>query len=198
MFIKVKKDGRVKGRKCEYVQKKHKNVVLGDKTLPTVSTESVLITATIDTNDGQDVVICDILGDFLSSDMREDVKMALRVRLEEPMVIIAPHIYRHHVLYKKGRPILYITLKKALNGCLSFELLFCEWLMTDMRDKGFEINHNNPCVANKMVGGKQMRICWHVEDLKVSNVDPKEVTKFMELLEGIDRERNIKRGKVHD
>jgi hypothetical protein len=29
-----------------------------------------------------------------------------------------------------------------------------------------------------MVNGKQMEVIWHVDDLKVSHVDPKENTKF--------------------
>ena len=30
-----------------------------------------------------------------------------------------------------------------------------------------------------------MTVCWHVDDLKVSHVGPKEVTNFMEWLERI-------------
>ena len=48
-----------------------------DATYPTVYTESVLITATIDAYEGRDAGICDILGAFLSADMDKDAKMAL-------------------------------------------------------------------------------------------------------------------------
>ena len=34
---------------------------------------------------------------------------------------------------------------------------------------GFEINPYDTCVANKMVSGHQMTICWHEENLKVSH-----------------------------
>ena len=54
--------------------------------------------------------------------------------------------------------------------------------MADMRGEKFELNPYDPCVANKMIGGKQITICWNVENLKVSHVDPKEVTKFMEWI----------------
>ena len=54
-----------------------------------------------------------------------------------------------------------------------------------MRGKGFEINPYDPCMSNKIIGGKQMEFCWHVDDLKVSHVDPKEANKFMEFLECI-------------
>ena len=49
-----------------------------------------------------------------------------------------------------------------------------------------------------MIGGKQLTVCWHVDDLKVSNVDPKEVDKFMNWLEGIYGEMMTTRGKVHE
>ena len=75
--------------------------------------------------------------------------------------------------------VLYITLKKALCGCLRSELLFYELLMADMRIKGFELNPYDPCVANKMIVGKQMIVFWNLYNLKVSHVDPKYVTKFM-------------------
>ena len=51
--------------------------------------------------------------------------------------------------------------------------------MTDMRYKGFEINFYGPCVANKIIGGKQMTVFWHVDDLKVSHIHPNEASKYM-------------------
>ena len=85
------------------VRRNAKNMVHGDETPPTVFTESVLITATIDAHEGRDVGICNILGAFLSADMEKDIKMLLRGRLVELMVNCFPQIYRHHVIYEKGR-----------------------------------------------------------------------------------------------
>ena len=41
-----------------------------------------------------------------------------------------------------------------------------------------------------------MKIFWHVDDLKVSHVKSKEVTKFMEWIQGIYGELINTRGKV--
>ena len=41
---------------------------------------------------------------------------------------------------------------------------------------GFEVNPDDPCVANEMVNRHQMTICWHVDDLKVSHKDKSAVT----------------------
>ena len=51
-----------------------------------------------------------------------------------------------------------------------------------MIDKRFKINLYGPCVANKMIKNKKMKVYWHIDDLKVSHVDSKEVTKFMERI----------------
>ena len=107
--------------------------------------------------------------------MDEAIKIALHGSLAELMVKILTHIYRQHVIYEKLSPILYVILKKALYVCLRLPLLFNEWIVVDMRHKGFDINPCNPCVANKMVGGKKMVVYWHVENLKVSHLYPKEV-----------------------
>ncbi len=61
------------------------------------------------------------------------------------------------------------------------------------------MNPYNLCVTNKTVNGTQMTVCWHVDDLKVSHVNPKEVTKFGEWLSktyGVSVATH--RGKVHD
>ena len=154
----------------------------GDATYPTVYTESVLITATIDAYEGRDAGICNILGAFLSADMDKDAKMALCGSLAELMVKLAPQIYIHHMIYEKGWPVLYVILNKSLYSCLRSGLLFYERLVADMRGKGFELNPYYPCVANKMIGGKKMILYWNVYDLKVSHVDPKEITNFMEWI----------------
>ena len=51
MFLKVKRDRRVKRQTCVDFRKKHKNNVSGDATPPIVSTESILIMATIDAHE---------------------------------------------------------------------------------------------------------------------------------------------------
>ena len=63
---------------------------------------------------------------------------------------------------------------------------------------GFRINPYDPCVANKMIGGKRLTVCWHVDDLKISYVDANEVTKMIQWLESEYGEMHRSRGKRHD
>ena len=51
--------------------------------------------------------------------------------------------------------------------------------------------------GENIIGGKQISVCLHVDNLKVSHVDPKEVTILIKWLEDIYRELMITRGKVH-
>ena len=55
--------------------------------------------------------------------------------------------------------------------------------MGDLEACRFKINPYDPYMANKMIGGKQLTVCCHVDDLKISCVDANEVTKMIQWLE---------------
>ena len=105
--------------------------------------------------------------------------MLLRGKLAEMMVRIDPSLYRQYITYSnKGIPMLYVRLNKALYGMLKAALLFYKRLRRWLEDSGFEVNPYDPCVANKIVNGSQITICWHVDDLKVSHIDEDVITAF--------------------
>ena len=57
---------------------------------------------------------------------------------------------------------------------LKSAMLFFNKIKKDLEGQGFKFNPYDPCVANKMVNdGKQQTVTIHVDDLKVSHVDPK-------------------------
>ena len=91
---------------------------------------------------------------------------------------------------------LYVRLNKALYGMLQAALLFYKKLRGWLEDSGFEVNPY-PCVANKIVDGSQMTICWHVDDLKVSHKDKDAVTAFAVAMgQKFGSGNTIKRGKI--
>jgi hypothetical protein len=47
---------------------------------------------------------------------------------------------------------------------------------------GFKINPYDPCVANKIVDGNQMTILYHVDDCKLSHINPKANDEMIEWL----------------
>ncbi len=93
--------------------------------------------------------------------------MVLKGELADMMVQIVPQVYRKYVMVdKKGTPILYVKLQKALYGLMRASLLFYRKLRKELEDYGFKINPYDPCVTNKMTtSGKQMTLVWHVDDL---------------------------------
>jgi hypothetical protein len=67
----------------------------------------------------------------------------------------------------------------------------------DVPQEGFALNPYDPCVGNKVINDKQVIACC--DDLKVSHVDPTEVTKFGSWLSNNYGTTVVEhRGKVHD
>jgi hypothetical protein len=118
----------------------------------------------------------------------------------ELMVKTAPKIYRKYItIDANNQPILYVKLQKALYGCLRSALLFYHKLVGDLKLQGFELNPYDPCVANKMINRKQFTLTWHMEDIKMSHDDHKEVTRIIEWLKGIYGDNmHVSRGLVYD
>ena len=115
--------------------------------------------------------------------MDDEVHVVLRETLSEMIVTADPALYRPFVSYETGKPVLYVRLQKALYVCLKSALFFYKKLVGDLEAYGFEINPYDLCVANNMIRGKQLTVCWHVDDLKISCVDANEVTKMIQWLE---------------
>ena len=199
MFMKEKRDGTIKGRGCADGRKQRDKYSNSDTTSPTVSTEAVLITSVIDALEGRDVAVVDIPGAYLSAEMDDEVFMIFRGIMAELMVAADPKLYRKYISYdNNGKAILYVRVKKALYGCLKSALLFYEKLVKDLGAYGFEINPYDPCVANKMVNGKQLTITWHVDDLKISHVNRNVVSNTITWLESIYGEMHGSRGQRHE
>ena len=73
-------------------------------------------------------------------------------------------------------------MSKALFYLLTSALDFYNKLCSNLEGNGSEINPYDPCVANKMINGKQMTVILHVDNLKVLHVGKNENTKFAELM----------------
>ena len=115
---------------------------------------------------------------------------------------------------KKGTPILYVRVKKALYELLRSSLLLYRKLCGELEAYGFKINLYDPCVGNKMVTTetlvsvtdkrgriirdkngskkmykvkeeKQIRVIWYVDDLMISCEDKFKLTKFLCYLANI-------------
>eukprot|EP00957_Ditylum_brightwellii_P210976 15365620-Ditylum_brightwellii.AAC.2 len=166
---------------------------------PTISLEAVLLTSVIDAKEGRDVTTTDLPIAYLNADMDDEVIIMMEVCLAELMAQTVPELYRKHLAVgKNNKPMLYMKIQKALYGCLKSTLLFYNKLVGDLKELGFEVNPYDQCIANLMIRGKQMTICWHVENLKISHIDSREVTKMLDILQKKYGKMKTTRGKVHN
>jgi hypothetical protein len=149
----------------------------------------MMISCCIDAKEGRYVVVTDIPGAFLHADMNKHIHMIMEGTVAEHVGKLELTIYRKYIWHdKKGKPMLYVRLKKALYGTLQAALLFWQLLSDTLVSWGFTINPYDQCVANKHIDGKQCTIVWHVDDLKISHVSK-------DVVEGIIARLNKKFGK---
>ena len=174
MVITENTNGTVKARKVADSSKQRTYDVYEKSygSSPTVITKIILLIGVVDSRERQAQGVLDNAKAFFHSDNNERILMLLRGRLAEMMVRIDPSLYRKYVTYSaKGTPMLYVHLSKALYVMLKAALLFYKRLIFDLEEMGFVINPHDPCVANMMVNGEQITVCWHVDDLKISHRD---------------------------
>ena len=75
MFLKQKCSGQIKGRGCADGRKQRQYTGKEEKTSPTITTESVMLTSTIDAKEGRDMATVDIPSAFMHSDQDETIHL---------------------------------------------------------------------------------------------------------------------------
>jgi hypothetical protein len=205
IFLVEKRDGTVKARHCANGSTQRDYMHREQVSSPTVCTESVLLTAVIDAKEGRDVATCDIPNAFIQTDIQphdEDghrTIMKIRGALVDILCEMDPR-YIDYVVSEGSQNALYVHVTKAIYGLLMSALLFYRKLRGDLVEQGFTINPYDPCVANKIVDGKQITVCWHVDDLKVSHEKSQVIDNFIAWIKetyGKIGEVKVTRGKVH-
>ena len=95
---------------------------------------------------------------------------------------------------------MYVKLEKPLYGTLQSTMLLCRLKTEKLVSMGFEFNLYNEYVSNKIIEGRQFTILWHVDDIKVTDVDSKvvfEVPGELEKEDGKDAPLTVSCGKRH-
>ena len=202
MFLKRKRCGKINGRGCTDGRKQRAYITREDSTAPTVSTEAVFLTAVIDALENRDVAVLDVPGAFMQADIDELVHVRFTGEMVKMLLQIDEQMYREYVVVERGEQVMYMELLKALYGTLCAARLFWQKLSKQLIDVwGFVPNKYDDCVVNKEINGKQMTVVWHVDDLKVSHVDHREVEKFIHQMEetfGKETPLSVSHGKKHD
>jgi hypothetical protein len=136
----VKQTGDIKGRACINGASQRAYIPKEDAASPTVLTEStfITVTATIAAKEGRRVRCYNVPSAFVNTDVDEDIIMVLKGELADMMIQIAPEVYRKYVTVdRKGTPILYVKLQKALYGLMRASLLFYRKLRKEFEQYGW-------------------------------------------------------------
>jgi hypothetical protein len=90
IFLVEKRSGEVKARGCANGSKQRSYIKKEDAASPTVSTDSIFITAAIEAHEQRDVALVDIPGAYLHAETDENVMMCFKGVLAELLVKIDP------------------------------------------------------------------------------------------------------------
>ena len=203
MFLKQKRTGEIKGRGCADGRPQRLYKTKLETSSPTVCTESVFIGAAMDAKEGRDIGHVDIPGAFLQTDASDDTIIKLQGVLVITLLKINPE-WKKFVTYegRKRTPTIYSRAIKALYGTVDAAKLFFENLSSFlMEELGFKRNPYDMCVLNKEINNSQCTIMFHVDDLKISHLQPKVVTGIIKSLNdryGGIMPLTVSRGKLHD
>jgi len=209
MFLVEKRSGKIKGRACANGSIQKANAAPGESASPTCMTESVMITATIDAHEKRDVMTSDVPNAFVQTSVPQERKepgkriiMKIRGQMVDLLLEIDKKKYAPFVVHDhKGNKILYTSMNMALYGMIQSSLLYYNKFVKDITKLGFKLNPYDPCVANRIVKGKQHTLTWHVDDIKSSHEDSKVNDEFHDWLQqmyGDVAEVKSTRGKIHD
>ncbi len=176
IFVEKKRDGLIKARKVIGGNKQHDYITKEDVSSLPVSAEAVMLTCVIDAQEDRDIAVVDIPNTFVQTVVDEEdaehhvIVRILRGPLVDILVSIAPDVYRMYVsTNKSGQKVLIVECLNAIYGTMVAALLYYKKFVKSLTKQGFKLNPYDGCVANKIVKGKQITICFHVDDCKISH-----------------------------
>ncbi len=89
---------------------------------------------------------------------------------------VSPKVYASYVATNsRGEKSLLVECYNAIYGTMVAGLRYYRKFSSSLKKRGFTINPYDPCVWIRDIKGKQMTIWFHVDDCKISHLDPKVV-----------------------
>ena len=100
---------------------------------------------------------------------------------------------------------LIVQCLNTVYGTMVAALLYYKKFVKSLTKQGYKINPYDGCVANKVIKGKQITICFHVDDCKISHESSKVIgdtidwlrSEYESIFEDGSGARKVHRGKVH-
>jgi hypothetical protein len=195
-LIKIKRDGKIKGRTCADGSTQRKYVPRDEASSPTLSLEALMAILLINAYEQRDTAIFDVPGAYLHAKIPDDKFAILKIEGEfvDIMCEVNPE-YKDDVRFENGKKFLYVQILRALYGMIESALLWYTLYTEVLHKEGFEINPYDRCVANKVINGKQCTIGWYVDDNILSHVDKSVVDSVINKIEEYFPGLVVERGK---
>ncbi len=179
MYIGQKQTGETKAGMVAGGNTQRDHVTKEEWSSPTVSTEAVLLTSTVDAREGRDIAVVDIPNAFIQTrvdDTKDCVIIWITEVIVDWLVKVVPKVYASFVATNsKGANSLLVECYNAIYGTMVAGLLYYCKFSSRLKNKGFRVNPYDPCVWNRVIVGKQMTIFFHVNNCKISHLNPKVV-----------------------
>ena len=166
--MKEKRDCSLKGRSVADGRKQRGLYPKEETTSPTVSIDALFLSLLIDSWEEREVATADVPGAYLLADMPDRVIVRYKNEMVDIICSVDPS-YKKYVVSEGKDRVLYLSLLKALYGCVQSALLWYDLFSKTLQEVGFRINPYDRCVANCDVGGSQCTIVWYVDDVKISH-----------------------------
>ena len=205
LFMVMKRNGTLESRACTDSRQQRLWIKKEEVSSPTPSIDSLKYTMIVDAQENCDMAIVDLPAQFLQTKMDEVVHLKVPGLLVLFFVEYDPGTRKKHLRNENGKPVIYVPCNKAIYSTLNAAILAYKKLTKNFIEWGFKMNLYKQCLWNKNINGKQFTIIFHVDDLKLSHVDPLVVTMIINKLKdaytgnsSIKDEVTITRGKVHD
>jgi hypothetical protein len=139
-------------------------------------------------------------------DSKHIVIVKIKGYLAELLLEIAPEVYSKHIYVdKRGIPVIIDKFWNAIYGIMIAGLLYYNKFCTTLGRLDFKPNPYKLCVHNRVVNGKQQTVCFHVDDLKSSELAETNDQLVLELhleYECIPEygsgKMMVHRGKIHE
>jgi Reverse transcriptase (RNA-dependent DNA polymerase) len=195
-LIKEKRCGRLKGRTVADGRSQKGMYDKSETASPTVSTDSLMVSIIVDAFARRDVATADIAGAYLKAHMKDYTIMKFTGPSVDILCNMKPE-YTNYVTVENGVKVIYVRLVKAFYGCVQSALLWYNVFHSYLKEVGIKLNPYDPCIANKVIDGKQCTIAWYVDDTKISHVESEVVTQVIEQMEQRFGKMTVTRGDEH-
>ncbi len=176
---------------------------------PMVLAEAVMLTCMIHTLKDQDIAVINIPNAFVQTAVKDEehhVIVRIRGPLVNILVSIASDVYGPYVSTNEaGQKVLLMQCLNAVYGTMVAALLYYKKFVKSLTKQGNKINPYNGCMANKVVKGMQVTICFHIDDCKISHKSSAVIdntiawlrVEYKCLFEDSLGQMKVHRGKTH-